>query len=118
MAYSGSLPSTEKLSFSPSLEVLMLDTSLFEEPLLKRLDEDVISSLGAMYGIYIISLMNTAQMEFLFPFRVQPHTLYSHCEGYIVDDYEAGIYVVDSYEWYIILGITLMLCINCGITLV
>ena len=25
---------------------------------------------------------------------------------------------MDSYEWSVILGITLMLCINCGITLV
>ena len=35
-----------------------------------------------------------------------------------MNGYEAGIYVVDSYEWFIILGITFMLCINCGITLV
>ena len=35
-----------------------------------------------------------------------------------MDSYEAGIYLVDSYEWSIILGITLTLRINYGITLV
>ena len=35
-----------------------------------------------------------------------------------MDDYEADVYVVDSYEWSIILGITLTLHINCGIMLV
>ena len=63
--------------------------------------------------------MNTVQIEFLSPFfLVQPHTLHSHCEGYIVDGYEAGIYVVDNYKWSIILGITLTLCINRGIMFV
>ena len=32
--------------------------------------------------------------------------------------YETSIYVVDSYEWSIIFGITLTLIINCDITLV
>ena len=35
-----------------------------------------------------------------------------------MDGYEAGIYMVDSYEWSIILDIMLTLCINCGIMLV
>ena len=35
-----------------------------------------------------------------------------------MDGYEADIYVVDNYEWFIILGITLTLRINCGIMLV
>ena len=29
---------------------------------------------------------------------VQPRTLYSDSQGYIVDGYETGIYMVDSYD--------------------
>ena len=35
-----------------------------------------------------------------------------------MDSYVTDIYVVDSYEWSIILGIMLTLCINCKITVV
>ena len=42
-------PSVEKPASPPSLEVLMLDLSLFEEPLQKDPDKEVISSLGFVY---------------------------------------------------------------------
>ena len=50
-ATSSELPSTVEKSISlPSLKALMTDPSLFEEPLLKDPDEEVISLLGFMYG--------------------------------------------------------------------
>ena len=58
-------------------------------------------------NFFITSLMNIAQKEFHYLFRIQAYTLYNHCERYIVDGYEAVIYVVASYEWSTILCITL-----------
>ena len=39
-----------KIDVPPSLENLMFDLSLFEEPLLKGLDEEELTSLGEVYG--------------------------------------------------------------------
>ena len=50
MASSGNTSSREKPTFPPSLEVLMFDLSLFEEPLLKDSGEEVFSLLGAVYA--------------------------------------------------------------------
>ena len=44
------LPFMEKPTSPPSIEALISDLSLFEEPLLKDLNEEVISSLGSVYG--------------------------------------------------------------------
>ena len=35
---------------SSSVEALMFDLSMFEEPLLKEPDEEVLTSLGEVYG--------------------------------------------------------------------
>ena len=40
----------EKAAFPPSFEVLIMDSSLFEELLLKDPDDEVISWLGFVYG--------------------------------------------------------------------
>ena len=50
VASSGNTSFREKPTFPLSLEVLMFDVFLFEEPLLKDPDEEVLSSLGAMFG--------------------------------------------------------------------
>ena len=44
----------EKPTSPSSLKALLLDRSLFEEPLLNDLDEEVISSLGFVYGKEVI----------------------------------------------------------------
>ena len=50
MVSSGNTSFREKPTSPFSLEVLMSDVSLFEEPLFKDPDEVVLPSLGAMFG--------------------------------------------------------------------
>ena len=50
MTSSGPPLPMEKPTSPPSMEALMSNSSLFEKPLLKDLDEEVISLLGAVYG--------------------------------------------------------------------
>ena len=50
MASSGAPSPMENPMSPPSLEALMSDSSLFEEPVFKEPDEEVIFALGAVYG--------------------------------------------------------------------
>ena len=51
---SGALPSGENLTFPPSIEALMSDLSMFEEPPLENPDEEMVSSLGVVYEVEAI----------------------------------------------------------------
>ena len=50
----GAPSSEERPTSLPSLEALMFDLSLFEESLLKDPNEEVLSSLGAVYGEEVV----------------------------------------------------------------